>query len=285
MNVAPVHPAIRDDYVTVDGLRTRYIAEGEGPVVLLLHGASLGSSADVFARNLPQFAARGFRAIAFDQPGFGLSDVPSDHSGAYRREFILKFIDALGRGRVALVGHSQAGGPAVSLALKHPDRFTHVVVLGTGSLLPGKEADGESRDAAALLRLERRMASSEPSIEDTRKLLEQNLFHRELITPEELTLRHRHSTGRNFAAFVARGEAADAGNKKGPPLWQRLTELKVPLLMIYGRNDRANAAERAALLKEKYPQLAIHVVDDCRHLVPWDAADAIVALTVPFLRS
>jgi hypothetical protein len=37
------------------------------------------------------------------------------------------------------------------------------------------------------------------------------------------------------------------------PLWQRLTELKMPLLLIYGREDRARAQERATLLKERYP--------------------------------
>jgi 4,5:9,10-diseco-3-hydroxy-5,9,17-trioxoandrosta-1(10),2-diene-4-oate hydrolase len=92
--------------------------------------------------------------------------------------------------------------------------------------------------------------------------------------------------GRNFQAFVARHEAADGGGKaQTAPLWQRLTELKMPLLMIYGRNDRANAAERATQLKEKFPRLDIHIVDDCKHLVPWDAAGDFIRLTIPFLKS
>jgi pimeloyl-ACP methyl ester carboxylesterase len=38
-------------------------------------------------------------------------------------------------------------------------------------------------------------------------------------------------------------------------------------------------------LKRKYPQLKIHIVPGCKHLVPWDAADEFVRLSVPFLRS
>ena len=38
----------KDKFVNVDGLQLRYIEEGSGPSVLFLHGASLGSSADVF---------------------------------------------------------------------------------------------------------------------------------------------------------------------------------------------------------------------------------------------
>ena len=278
---------VEDNYVTVDGLKIRYIEEGDGPPVLLLHGASLGSSCDVFIRNLAPLAKAGFQAIAFDQPGFGLSDVPADLSAAYRRDMIPKFMDALRLKQVALIGHSQAGNPAVQLALKEPQRYSHVVVLGTGSLLPPLDGEGEDRGAAVQQRLERRMAESEPTLEDTRKLLEANLFHHELITPEELALRHARSIGRNFEAFVARNAAAEAEPPKEPkvPLWQRLIELKMPLLMIFGRNDRAHAAERAALLEEKFPQLDINIVNHCKHLVPWDAADEFLRLTVPFLKS
>ena len=69
-----------DKFVSVDGLKLRYIEEGSGPSVLFLHGASLGSSADVFLRNLGPFAKAGFRAVAFDLPGFGLSDIPAKQS-------------------------------------------------------------------------------------------------------------------------------------------------------------------------------------------------------------
>jgi 4,5:9,10-diseco-3-hydroxy-5,9,17-trioxoandrosta-1(10),2-diene-4-oate hydrolase len=278
---------VEDNFITVDGLRIRYIEDGDGPPVILLHGASLGSSADVFIRNLAPPAEAGFQAIAFDQPGFGLSDVPADHSAAYRRDIVPKFMDALRLKHAALVGHSQAGNPAVQLALKEPERYTHLVVLGTGSLLPPLDGAGEDRGAAVQQRLERRMAESEPTMEDTRKLLEATLFHHDLITPEELALRHARSIGRNFEAFAARNAAAEAAPPKEPavPLWKRLIDLKVPLLMIFGRNDRADAAERAMLLEEKYPDLDVHIVEDCKHLVPWDAADEFIRLAVPFLKS
>jgi len=278
---------VKDKYVTVDGLRLRYIEEGRGPALLFLHGASLGSSADVFLRNLGPLARAGFRAIAFDQPGFGLSDLPADLSAAYRRDSIPKFMDALSLKTAALVAHSQAGNPAVQLALKEPGRYTHVIVLGTGSLLPPLGGEGSGIEGAAQQRLERRMTSEEPTVQDTRKMLEATLFHHELITPEELALRHARSVGRNFEAFVARNAAAEAAPAKEPktPLWRRLVELPMPLFLIFGREDRARAAERAMLLKEKYPQLNLHIVPGCRHLVPWDVADEFVRLSVPFLRS
>jgi pimeloyl-ACP methyl ester carboxylesterase len=164
-----------------------------------------------------------------------------------------------------------------------------VIVLGTGTLLPPLDGQ-DTKDGAAQQRLERRMATHEPTIEDTRKLLEANLFHHDLIAPGELALRHARSVGKNFEAFVMRNQAAEAAPPQAPeapktPLWQRLVDLKMPLLMIYGREDRSHAFERATLLKEKFPQLNLHIVSGCKHLVPWDAADEFQRRAVPFLRS
>src|SRR3954447_11866324 len=116
----------KDKFVKVDGLKLRYIEEGSGRAVLFLHGASLGSSADVFLRNLAPFARAGFRAIAFDLPGFGLSDVPDDHSLAFQRKAIPKFIDAMKLGNTALMAHSRSGRFAFELALEDPGRYSHV---------------------------------------------------------------------------------------------------------------------------------------------------------------
>src|SRR6185436_16226264 len=88
-----------DKYVTVDGLKLRYIEEGKGHPVLFLHGASLGSSADVFLRNLGPFADAGFRAMAFDIPGFGLSEIPEKQTMKQQHDSIPKFIDAMGLGK------------------------------------------------------------------------------------------------------------------------------------------------------------------------------------------
>ena len=271
-------------FIQVDGLNTRYLETGSGPAVICLHGASLGSSAEVFERNLAPLAASGLRVIACDQPGFGLTDNPSDYSAAYRRKFIMKFMDALRLESAAMIGHSQAGNMAVANAFEYPRRISKIMILGTGSLLPplpeGKPkapapAEGEEGTAA------------EPTAAQTRALLEQNLFHHHLITPEVLEARQRMSVGKNFAAFLQRGRAGQGGGgaKDAKPMWQRLVDLPCPLLLIFGKNDRANAGERAALLKEKYPQLDLHIVDQCKHLVHWDALEPFHKLAAGFLPS
>jgi 4,5:9,10-diseco-3-hydroxy-5,9,17-trioxoandrosta-1(10),2-diene-4-oate hydrolase len=279
---APVKSRIEEKFLPVQGLNVRMLEAGEGPPAILLHGASLGSSLDVWQRNIAPLAAHGIRVIAYDQPGFGLSDDPSDWSVGFRTSFVLAFMDVLGLERASLVGHSQAGAIAVRLALSHPHRVTRVVVLGTGSLLPpvpdqvGKlRATAEGEEGG----------DSEPTVDDVRALLESHLANHALITETDLAIRLRMSTGKNFRAHLARTEAAaqkrGAGAEK--PLWQRLNEVHQPLLLIYGQEDRGQAARRAEIAKEQFG-LDLHIVAGCKHLVQWDAAETFQRLAGPFLR-
>src|SRR5579872_1060280 len=110
--------AATEQHVRVDGLNIRYLEEGRGPALLLLHGAALGSSADVWERHLGPLAARGLRTIAYDRPGYGGSDDPKDGSSRYQQDFVLRFMDALGIEKAGIVGHSQTGNFAVGLAFE-----------------------------------------------------------------------------------------------------------------------------------------------------------------------
>jgi len=260
-------------FVSIDNLNIRYIEDGPGVPALLIHGASLGSSADVFARNLQPLAKGGIHAVAYDLPGFGLSDNPSDHSVPYRRSTILKMMEALKLDKMALIAHSQAGGMAVQVALQNPDRVSHLMVLATGTLLPPLDTKKEGNDAALQARVDRIVAESEPTAELTRKQLESTLYHHELITDEELALRQSHSAGKNFAAHLARTQAGEGGRGNiGTPLWQRLGEIKMPFIFMVGRDDRGQAGKRAELLKSQQPEMDVRIIDHCKHLLPWDAA-------------
>lgn len=262
----------------VDGLKIHYLEEGTGPAVVFLHGASLGSTASVWEQTLPAVARKGFRAIAYDQPGFGLSDNPEDYGTAYRTQFIVKFMETVGIERPVLVGHSQAGRMAVNIALKQPSRVRGVVVVGCGSLLPPLPKQGESAGGGE----GQEGTPSEPTLEDTRRLLENNLFDKSLITPEVLEKRHRMSVGKNFTAFLERSKAREA-QKQGVPAWKRLEEVSVPLLMLYGRQDRGSAAKKCALLKEQAPKLKIELVENASHLLMWDAHEKFIERLLSFL--
>jgi 2-hydroxy-6-oxonona-2,4-dienedioate hydrolase len=266
--------------VQVDGLKTCYLEEGSGAAVIFLHGASLGSSARVFERNLPVIGAAGFRAIAYDQPGFGLTDNPRDYTTSYRTQFIVKLMDALDIDRAALVGHSQAGGMVARVALQHPARVSHVMIVGSGSVLPPLPGKGGSGGPAE----GQEGTSTTPTLEDMRKILDTNFFNKALITPELLQKRLDMSVGKNFDAFVERSKAREP-QSDGGPLYKRLKEISAPLMLLYGKQDRGSAAQRCALLKEQEPSLRIELIEDAAHLVIWEAADKFNEALLRFLKA
>ena len=182
----------------------------------------------------------------------------------------------------------RAIGFAIQLALEDPSRYSHVIILGTGSLLPPQTPEQVGKYEAVQARVDKEMAQKEPTVEDARKLLQADTFNHSLISDEDVALRHRSMIGRNFKAHQDRQNQeapAGGGASQAKPLWQRLTELKMPLLMIFGREDRAHAGERAELLKTTHPELKVHIVNGCKHMVHWDAFDDLMRLGVPFLKS
>ncbi|HYS20701.1 MAG TPA: alpha/beta hydrolase [Gemmatimonadales bacterium] len=126
----PAGTGLTAKYVTLDGSRIRYIEAGTGPAVLFIHG--LGASLYAWRHTLPPVAAAGFRAIAYDNRGFGFSDKPQGAGGydnaAYTR-LALALLDSLHVSDAVLVGHSMGGAIAATVALAAPDRVRGLVLI------------------------------------------------------------------------------------------------------------------------------------------------------------
>ena len=115
----------------VDGLwgQVHFRSCGDGAPLLLLHQTSVSSL--MFERGLPLLAARGFRAIAIDTPGYGQSDAPP--SMPTMREYagnLGRVIDALGLARPHILGHHTGAGIAAIFAAQHPDRIDRLILQG-----------------------------------------------------------------------------------------------------------------------------------------------------------
>jgi len=261
--------------VTVDSLNVRVIEEGEGEPVLLIHGGTIGFSADMWRSTMPALAKAGRRVIAYDQPGYAHSDDPPDFGLSYRQNFIVKFLDAQQIEKAALVGHSQAGGLVVASALSNPKRTNAVIVLGTGSLLPPPADGAKGKEPAA--------PAAALSRDDTLALLKANLVRHELITSQLLDDYHRLCIGRHFTNAIKRAKAGLSASQGGTPLWRRLGEVSVPLLLMYGKQDRGSPAERLPAARALAPQATFKLIEDCHHIVQWDQPDVFVDASLAFL--
>lgn len=119
---------LREGEVVSNGVRLHYATQGEGPLVLLLHG--FPERWFTWRPQLAALAAAGFRAVAPDLRGYGLSDKPE---GGYDLPTLARdvasLVPALGAARAAVVGHDWGGAITWEVAARHPDRVARFAVL------------------------------------------------------------------------------------------------------------------------------------------------------------
>lgn len=117
-------------YLELDAGRMHYVDEGEGPVILMVHGTPTWS---FLYRHLIRQLRREHRCIAMDHLGFGLSDKPPHWS--YRPEDHARNLSALiahlGLQRFTLAVHDFGGPIGLSYAIDHPEQIERLVLFNT----------------------------------------------------------------------------------------------------------------------------------------------------------
>ncbi|MEJ6021275.1 alpha/beta fold hydrolase [Ramlibacter sp. PS4R-6] len=102
---------------------------GGGPTVLMLHGVGGGHLA--FAPQVETLASQGYRAVAWDMPGYGHSAPIEPYTFKGLAESCIHLIEALKCENVALVGHSMGGMVAQEVVVRRPDLVSKLVLCGT----------------------------------------------------------------------------------------------------------------------------------------------------------
>lgn len=115
--------------VQANGLRFRVLLEGEGPLVLLLHG--FPDTAHTWDHVQPRVAALGFKVAAPFMRGYAPTEIPAD--GRYDADTlgrdVLALIDALGAASAVVVGHDWGASAAFSAAGLAPDKVRFLISL------------------------------------------------------------------------------------------------------------------------------------------------------------
>ncbi|XP_023544288.1 uncharacterized protein LOC111803907 [Cucurbita pepo subsp. pepo] len=137
---------IQHNFIEVAGLKLHVAEIGTGSnVVVFLHGfPEIWYS---WRYQMIALANAGFRAIAPDYRGYGLSDSPAEPSKASFSDLIsdlLGILDALNIPKVIIVGKDFGAWPAYYFALKHPERALGVVTLGVPFMPPGSVRSTQS---------------------------------------------------------------------------------------------------------------------------------------------
>jgi haloalkane dehalogenase len=256
--------------ITLDnGLTIAYREAGaghEGPAVLLLHGWPTSS---YLWRNVMPAIAQRRRVVAVDLPGFGGSDKPTDvrYSFGFFAEAIDGVVDRLGLGRVIPVGHDLGGPIALRWALDHPGRTAG---LGLSNTLVYPEFSEAVRAFVADLNDPvRRDRLTSP--EGLTEIMRAGVADPAVLTEETITAVHAP-----FATADARTALANADlgleYRLFVDLGKRLPELRMPLFIVYGVQDRVlpDVAETMARIERDVPGAAVTAIPHGGHFVMED---------------
>src|SRR3954469_19769041 len=128
-------------FIEVNGVRLHYVERGRGEPLVLLHGN--GSMIQDFeSSGLLAMAAKKYRVIAFDRPGFGHSERPraTIWTPEAQADLIHAALSKIGISRAIVLGHSWGASVATALALKYPQDVGGLV-LASGYYYPSVRAD------------------------------------------------------------------------------------------------------------------------------------------------
>lgn len=123
-------------FLDANGVRLHYVERGSGPPLVLLHGN--GSMIQDFeSSGLIDMAAKNYRVIVFDRPGFGHSSRPRNvvWTPKAQAELINSALNQLGVSNAIILGHSWGASVAIALALQHPE-LVRGLILASGYYYP-----------------------------------------------------------------------------------------------------------------------------------------------------
>jgi len=265
---------------------------GSGEEVLFLLNGGPGLACDYLREPHVPLAREGWRVVTYDQLGTGRSDRPTDPAlwtiGRYVEE-VEAVREALGLGRIHLLGHSWGGWLSIEYGITHPGNLKSLVLADTCADMP-----------FAIAELNRLRAALGP---ETVAMMQRHEAEGSLEHPEYQAaitlLNHRHVCRlANWPAPLQRSLAdwqmPIYGTMQGPNEflytgnlkdWNRVAELQriaCPVLIVVGQHDEFTPA-CAAQMRHALPDARVRVFPNSSHMPFYEEPEAYYAALQTFL--
>lgn len=255
--------------ITHGAVEMNAIALGSGPPVMLVHG--FPQSHRTWMRNLKPLAAR-YRVMAMDLPGFGASTKIALESLEEFGAYLVRLLDKEGLEAAHMVGHSFGGLVVLRFALDHPDRVRSLSLVDPSGLAPTAT---DFREKFARARTQ----------EEIREMYT-FVFHDPDRFKDVIDM-----AVEGQAAYKAQPGVLDlvAELNDKTEAWisavePRVDEIKAPLLVMWGKEDRATSPANAARVSG-LPNAEVHLFEGAGHAPQVEVAETFNEKLLSFLDS
>jgi pimeloyl-ACP methyl ester carboxylesterase len=246
----------------VRDVSVRLSRDGSGEPLVFLHGAGGWPSGGPFFEKL----AGGTALLVPEHPGFGLSDNPAwIRNVADVAMYYLDFLDALGGPAVHLVGHSLGGWIAAEIAVRNTTRIKSLTLMAPAGLRVKGVASGDNF-----------IWSPEEYA--------RNLFYDQSFATQELA--RVPSAEEADIALTNRYMATKLGWEPrwfNPALEHWLHRIRIPALVLWGRDDKLFPSAYAQAWTERIPDVRLNIIPECGHRPYVEKADVAAQEIIGFL--
>ncbi len=254
---------------------------GAHPALLFLHGSGPGVSGRANWEALLGSLGEEFHCLAPDIIGFGDSSHPDPAPQGFKANADLRIdklfvmLDALGVGRVVLVGNSMGGMYSLRMVQLRPDLVERMVLMGSGGMPNLQPPPGLGK----LVRY-----YDDPSPESMRELLLLFVHDKEAFGPrvdqiaeQRYQVAAREDVKRSHLGTFAPGEFMTFTP-------EALAEIAQRALVVHGRNDAIVPIESSFYLAEHLPNADLYVLAKCGHWTQIEQATRFTTLLRDFVR-
>jgi pimeloyl-ACP methyl ester carboxylesterase len=245
-------------YADAAGWRVRYVRQGQGPPLVLLHG--FASSIYTWSEVLPELA-REHDVIALDLPGHGGSEVRPNLTAEDLVRVSGALVDGLGLGGFDLVGHSLGGAVACVTAAQRPQQVRRLVLIDAAgfNLAPA--------DRPAILRV---LAAVPPGTMDVLPLRRPAIALGLRQVFQDDTRLTRERVDEYVAPLLRPGSSAALrsllGGRDALGVPALVGRIRNPTLVLWGRHDRWIDVSQADRFVSAIPGSRKVVFEDCGHM-------------------
>jgi len=250
----------------VGEVRVHYYEGGSGMPLLLVHG--LGGRADDWSNLMPQLVRDHHHVYALDLPGYGRSEWPGNAKYSIEEEAadVEAFMQKVGLTQTDLAGWSMGGWVVMRVALDKPQQIRRLILIDSPGLIFDLTWDTNLFVPDTPEKLQKLddllMPNGAPKVP--------GFIARAIFRYEQ---KHGWVVRRNMDSMLTRRDLLDG----------KLGALKMPVLILWGKQDHLIPVSEGEAIHHAIPQSEMQIFDGCGHLLPEQCAARVGPVVKGFL--